>query len=101
MAKAAGLPWDCILSAELVRHYKPDPEIYRFVPDLFDLRPEQVMLVAAHEHDLQAARKTGLRTAFVHRPLEHGPQRASAMPPPDAYDFVSTDFLHLAEQLSV
>jgi 2-haloacid dehalogenase len=101
MAKAAGLTWDCILSAELVRHYKPDPEIYRLVPDLFDLQPEQVMLVAAHEHDLQAARKAGLRTAFVHRPMEHGPQRASPRPPPDVYDFVSTDFLHLAEQLSV
>ena len=39
MAKHAGLPWDCILSAENIHHYKPDPEIYRLVPDLFDLKP--------------------------------------------------------------
>ena len=26
MAKYAGLPWDCVLSAEIFRHYKPDPE---------------------------------------------------------------------------
>ena len=64
MAKHAGLPWDCILSAENVRHYKPDPEIYRLVPDLFDLKPEQVMLVAAHENDLQSAQKYGLKNGF-------------------------------------
>ena len=57
MAKHAGLPWDCILSAENVRHYKPDPEVYLLVPHLFDLKPEQVMMVAAHEHDLQSAQK--------------------------------------------
>src|SRR4249919_427508 len=80
MAKHAGLPWDCILSAENVHHYKPDPEIYRLVPDLFDLKPEQVMLVAAHENDLQSAQKHGLRTGYVRRPLEHGPGKAAAVP---------------------
>src|SRR5437870_10730349 len=70
MAKHAGLSWDCILSAENVRHYKPDPEVYLLVPRLFDLEPEQVMMVAAHEHDLQAAQKHGLRTAFI-RSEEH------------------------------
>jgi 2-haloacid dehalogenase len=64
MAKHAGLPWDCILSAENVRHYKPDPEVYLLVPQLFDLKPEQVMMVAAHEHDLQSAQKHGLRTFY-------------------------------------
>jgi 2-haloacid dehalogenase len=99
MAKHAGLPWDCILSAENVQHYKPDPEVYRLVPELFDLRADQVMLVAAHEHDLQAAQKHGLRTAFVHRPLEHGPGKAAAIPPAGNYDFIATDFLDLAEQI--
>jgi 2-haloacid dehalogenase len=101
MAKHAGLPWDCILSAENVRHYKPDPEIYQFVPALFDLKPEQAMLVAAHEHDLQAAQKHGLRTAYVHRPFEHGPGKASPIPPAGKYDFVANDFLDLAEQIGV
>jgi 2-haloacid dehalogenase len=101
MAKHAGLPWDCILSAENVRHYKPDPETYLLIPDLFDLKAEEVMLVAAHENDLVAARKHGLRAAFVHRPLEHGSGKASALPPPDRYDFVAKDFLHLADQMGV
>ena len=81
MAKHAGLPWDCILSAENIQHYKPDPEIYLLVPGLFDLKPEEVMMVAAHDRDLQSAEKYGLRTAFVHRPLEHGPGKAASIPP--------------------
>jgi 2-haloacid dehalogenase len=101
MAKHAGLPWDCILSAENVRHYKPAPEVYLLVPQLFDLKPDQVMMVAAHEHDLQAAQKHGLRTAFVHRPLERGPGKAAEVPPADRYDFVARDMLDLAEQLGV
>jgi 2-haloacid dehalogenase len=101
MAKHAGLPWDCILSAENVRHYKPDPEVYLLAPQLFDLKPEEVMMVAAHEHDLQAAQKHGLRTAFVHRPLERGPGKGAEVPPTDRYDFVARDILDLAEQLGV
>ena len=101
MAKHAGLPWDCILSAENVQHYKPDPEIYRLVPALFDLKPEQVMLVAAHENDLQSARSHGLKTAFVHRPMEHGPGKAAPFPAAGKYDFVAKDFLDLADQIGV
>lgn len=100
MAKHAGLPWDCILSAENVRRYKPDPSVYLLAPQLFDLKPEQVMMVAAHEHDLQSARRHGLRTAYVHRPLEHGPGKASELPPKDRYEIVANDFLDLAGQLS-
>lgn len=99
MAKHAGLPWDCVLSAENVRRYKPDPAVYLLAPQLFDLKPEQVMMVAAHEHDLQSARKHGLRTAFVHRPLEHGPGKESEIPPTERYDFVAKDFRDLAQQL--
>jgi len=100
MAKSAALPWDCILSAENVRRYKPDPSVYLLAPQLFDLKPEQVMMVAAHEHDLQSASKHGLRTAYVHRPVEHGPGKATAVPPKDRYDIVANDFLDLADQLS-
>jgi 2-haloacid dehalogenase len=101
MAKHAGLPWDCILSAEHVQHYKPDREVYLLVPNLFDLKPEEVMMVAAHERDLQFAQKYGLRTAFVHRPLEHGPEKAAPIPLAAKYDFVAKDFLDLADQLGV
>ncbi|HZX68220.1 MAG TPA: haloacid dehalogenase type II, partial [Candidatus Elarobacter sp.] len=73
LAKHAPLPMDVILSAELFRHYKPDPEVYRGAADLLAVPPGGVMLVAAHGSDLAAAARTGMRTAFVARPLEHGP----------------------------
>jgi 2-haloacid dehalogenase len=99
MAKHAELPWDCILSAELVRRYKPDPAVYRMVPELFDLEPERVMMVAAHEDDLRAARQTGLRTAFVRRPLEPGPGAHSPSAPSERFDVVANDFIDLAARL--
>jgi len=101
MAKHAGLPWDCILSAENVRRYKPDSAVYLLVPELFNLKPEQVMMVAAHERDLQSARKLGLRTAFVHRPTEHGAGKGAEIPRPERYDFVAKDFCDLAQKLGI
>ncbi|MBU4461407.1 MAG: HAD-IA family hydrolase, partial [Verrucomicrobia bacterium] len=99
MARAAGLPWDCILSAELVRHYKPAPEVYRMVPEMFDVKPSEVMMVAAHEGDLKAAAECGLRTAFVHRPLEWGPACELKPPPAGRFDIFAADFLDLDRKL--
>ncbi|TWF77457.1 2-haloacid dehalogenase [Pseudonocardia hierapolitana] len=79
MAKHGRLPWDTVLSAELFGHYKPDPEVYDGAARLLGLPPERVLMVAAHTSDLAAARARGLRTAYVHRPGEHGPVTA---PPP-------------------
>jgi 2-haloacid dehalogenase len=101
MAKHAKLPWDCILSTELVRHYKPDKETYLMPPDFFDLPPAGVMMVAAHPGDLDAAKALGLRTAYVHRPLEQGPGKPSTRPEQGRYDFNTTDFKELATQLGV
>jgi 2-haloacid dehalogenase len=98
MAKRAKLPWDLVLSAELVRHYKPDPETYLMAPELLDLRPEEVMMVAAHVDDLRAARESGLRTAYVLRPLEFGPGGKVETPDP-SFDLVVGDFVELAEKL--
>ena len=98
MAKRAGLLWDLILSAELVRHYKPDPETYRMVPDLLDLSPEEVTLVAAHPSDLRHAQEHGLRTAYVLRPQEWGPG-GEAEPPDPSFDVVAEDLVELAEKL--
>ncbi len=98
MAKRAGLPWDLILSAELARHYKPDPVTYLMVPDLLGLRPEEVMLVAAHPSDLRAARENGLRTAYVPRPLEWGPGNEPE-PPDPSFDLVAEDLIELAGKL--
>ena len=99
MAKRAGLPWDCILSAELARHYKPDPESYETAAALLGLPVDQVMMVAAHKGDLHAARAVGLRTAFVPRPDEFGPNREVDTEPDPAFDVVASDFLELAEKL--
>jgi 2-haloacid dehalogenase len=76
MAKRAGLPWDCVLSAEVFRAYKPDPATYLGVARVFDVAPERVMLVAAHHEDLAGARACGLRTAYVERPMEFGAAQA-------------------------
>jgi 2-haloacid dehalogenase len=99
MAKRAELPWDLILSAELVRHYKPDPEAYLKAPELLDLRPEQVMMVAAHVDDLRAARENGLKTAYVPRPLEFG-RDDRADPPDPSFHLVADDFIELARELA-
>jgi 2-haloacid dehalogenase len=99
MARHAGLPWDCILSAELCRHYKPDPEVYRMVCDLLDLAPQQVMMVAAHNDDLRHAARQGLRTAFVRRPQEHGPGQTRDLEPEAPFDVVADDFGDLADIL--
>ena len=98
MARRAGLPWDLVLSAELVRRYKPDPETYLMAPELLGLEPGQVMMVAAHVYDLRAARENGLLTAYVPRPLEFGAGR-SADPPDPLFDVVAKDFVELAENL--
>jgi 2-haloacid dehalogenase len=99
MAKNAGLPWDLILSAELAKHYKPDREAYMTAVDLLGLEPGQVMMVAAHINDLNAARSFGLRTGFVHRPNEYGPIRQADSASPGQFDIVSRDILDLASQL--
>jgi 2-haloacid dehalogenase len=99
MAKHAGLPWDCIIAAELFGAYKPSPQTYLGAADLLGLPPEQVLMVAAHPGDLEAARACGLRTAYVHRPLEYGPGTGQEPPVIGAYDAVAEDFLDLAEQL--
>jgi 2-haloacid dehalogenase len=72
MAKRAGLPWDCVLSAEVFHAYKPDPRAYLGVAEMFALRPDQVMMCAAHASDLRAAAACGLRTAYIDRPREWG-----------------------------
>lgn len=98
MAKNAGLPWDCVLSSELFAHYKPDPEVYRGAARLLDLAPQELMMVAAHPSDLKAAQREGLKTAYVPRPLEYGPQ-SSLAPHDGRFDFTASDFLDLAAQL--
>ena len=99
MAKRAGLPWDCVISAELFHHYKPDPQAYLGCADLLGMPPDELMLVAAHPSDLRAARDAGLMTAYVDRPLEFGPNRPAQRVEDGEFSYTATDFLNLADQL--
>ena len=100
MAKAAGLPWDCIISAELFHHYKPDPETYLGCADLLGIEPRALMLAACHPEDLRAAKALGLRTAYVERPHEHGAEARWPQVEKGEFDFTATDIVDLAGQLS-
>ena len=100
MAKNAGLPWDAVLSGELIQKYKPDPEVYLMAARLLGCTPSQLMLVAAHPSDLQAARACGLRTAYVHRALEFGAEAPARPSRPTGFDLIATDFHDLAVQLA-
>lgn len=99
MARHAGLPWDCILSGELFKGYKRDPRVYLGACDLLGLRPREVMMVAAHGDDLDAARRQGMRTAYVPRPTEYAPGREPKIAPEGGYDVEAKDFLDLAAKL--
>jgi 2-haloacid dehalogenase len=101
LAKFGGLPWDAILGAELVKHYKPDNEVYLSAAYFLGLKPEEVMMCAAHTSDLEGARRNGLRTGFISRPNEFG--NGSAGVPdsvkPGDFDIVSVSVVDLARQM--
>jgi 2-haloacid dehalogenase len=100
LAKRAGLPWDCILGAETARAYKPMPEAYLASCRQLGLPPAAVMMVAAHNNDLRAAKAQGLATAFVARPQEHGPGQTSDLAPDrSCVDLPAADFVELADRL--
>lgn len=95
LARAAGMPFDCILSAELAGSYKPDPQVYLLPSGYFNVRPDQVLMVACHPGDLQAAKRAGLRTGFIPRPCEWGAERGAPPAPADA-DVIADDLVALA-----
>ncbi|MDM0052277.1 haloacid dehalogenase type II [Variovorax sp. J22R115] len=99
MAKRAGLPWDCVLSAEVFKAYKPDPRTYLGVAAVFDVTPNQVMLAAAHHDDLAAARTCGLRTGYIERPNEFGPARPKDVSPHSDNTLHARDIRALADLL--
>jgi len=83
-----------------VKHYKPDREVYLSAAEYLDLKPADVMMVAAHLGDLRAARALGLKTAFVTRPLEFGPNgKPDLKADASTADLSATDFNDLAKQL--
>ena len=99
MAKYAGLPWDAILSADLFKQYKPDPAVYLGAAELLARPASVLMLVAAHNYDLAAARAHGYRTAFVARPTEYGPHQRKDVAPENTWDYAVSSLEELAEKL--
>jgi len=99
VARHAKLPWDMIFCAELFEHYKPDSEVYLGACRLLRLPPEEVMLCAAHNADLRAARALGMKTAFIPRRTEYGPQQSKDLEAEEAWDFVAEDLVALSERL--
>jgi 2-haloacid dehalogenase len=103
MAKFAGLPWDTVFGSDLFHHFKPDPEVYLGAVDLLSCKPGEVMMVAAHPPDLSAAKALGLKTAYVPRPLEGGPDRKPTPPTAETlagFDVVAADFIEMSAKLS-
>ena len=101
LAKHGRVPWDAILGAEIAQAYKPSPEAYLRNAEALMLKPESVCLVAAHNGDLAAARRCGFRTAFIHRPMEHGPDQTADLRPEEDWDAVANDIEDLARQLGL
>jgi 2-haloacid dehalogenase len=100
MAKAASLPWDFVISAELFQAYKPSSLVYAGAAQLLERSPQEIMLVAAHPGDLDAARATGMQTAYVPRPLEWGPDSPSRPETgTDRFNLVAQNFIDLSGQL--
>jgi len=99
MAKNGGLPWDMILGAELSQTYKPQPETYLTGCRLLHLAPGECMMVAAHNSDLVAARDLGLKTAFIARPTEYGPEQTVDFKAEHDYDIIADSMEDVADQL--
>ena len=99
MAKFAKLPWTCILSAEIFKHYKPDDEVYKGAANILDLKPDQVMMVAALISDLLAAKSNGLVTAYINRPNEFGSYSVEVEDVEKDIDIWASDIESLADQL--
>ena len=99
LARHGGLPWDAVLSAELIGKYKPDLAVYRMAARLLGIADGELVLVAAHPSDLDAARAAGLMTAYVERPMEYGPAHRGEAVAPGRFDWQARDFADLAAQL--
>ena len=101
LARHTGIVWDMVFGSDVWERYKPDPETYLGVCRLLDLAPRQVMLVAAHNYDLHAARALGLRTGFVARPTEHGPGQTADLAAEAEWDVIADDMVAIAERMGV
>jgi 2-haloacid dehalogenase len=101
MANKQKLPWDNVFSAETFMHYKPDPETYLGAVEKLNYETHEVMLVAAHNNDLLAAKSYGLKTAFVVRATEYGENQDFDLKAENEIDLSATDFIDLSYKLTL
>lgn len=99
LARFGGLPWDVITGAEISKSYKPQPQTYLKSAEAVGFPPEQVAMVAAHNDDLTAARAAGLRTVFVRRPHEHGPNQTTDLDAKQDWDVIVESMTEAADAL--
>lgn len=99
MARRASLPWDLVLGVEPVRAYKPLPQSYLGNAKLVSLEPQQILMVAAHNDDLAAARTLGFHTAFIRRPTEYGPRQTNDLKAESDWDIVTDSMIEVADAL--
>jgi 2-haloacid dehalogenase len=100
IVKNGRLPFDCILTSELARSFKPDPKVYQLATSSLGLPPEKILMVACHKYDLKAAKKLGFKVAFIPRPLEFGPKGKVDLAPEPYFDFFAKDLNDLARMLT-
>jgi 2-haloacid dehalogenase len=101
VSRRNGLVWDAVISCEMIGVYKPHAEAYTTAARWLALQPAQILMVACHNFDLNAAHQAGMRTAFVRRPDEWGPEGPPDPKPNMAYDYVEDGFDGLVRSLLV
>ena len=94
-----GIDWDAVIPCDMLRVYKPHPDAYRRAATFLAVEPHEILMVACHNFDLDAARGVGYRTAFVRRPDEWGPAGPPDPVPNPATDIVLDGFAELADHL--
>lgn len=92
VSRRNGIAWDAVVSCQMIGVYKPHAQAYRTAAAWLGLAPSQVLMVACHNFDLNAAQDAGMRTAFVRRPHEWGPAGPPDPHPNRAYDLVVDGF---------
>jgi 2-haloacid dehalogenase len=99
MAKRAGIPWDLILSSDVTRAYKRDPRAYQAAIAALGMQPGEVMMCAAHNDDLEAARGQGMRTAYINRPTEYGAGQTRDFKADSDWDIITDHIGGIADAL--
>jgi 2-haloacid dehalogenase len=99
VSRRNAIDWDAVIACEMLRVYKTKPEAYQRAARHLRTTPGEIVMVACHNFDLDAARAEGYRTAFVRRPDEWGPAGPPDPVPNPACDIVADSFSELADRL--